>query len=322
MNRPVFIVGAPRSGTTLLYHILLSSGDFAVYRAETRAYDLIGPRFDWLRTREAREEFLDRWTRGYMFRRSGLNEARLRPRILDECEGTGDFLRVFMEAIAEDQGVSRWAECTPTHALHMERIARDFPDALFVHVIRDGRDVALSMARQGWIRPLPWDRGKEAIVSAIYWEWIVRSARSAGELLDGRYHEVRFEEIVERPESSFAELGTFLGHPLDPSQVYRNGVGSVKRPNTSFEDEPQFAPVGRWRDTPEVVQEALGSHVGAVLEDLGYDVGSLARLSTRATFRNTMYRWLFQLKETMRSSTPLACYLVRDDELLRSEPSS
>jgi len=59
-----------------------------------------------------------------------------------------------------------------------------------------------------------------------------------------------------------------------------------------------------------------------VLEDLGYDVGSLARLSTRATFRNTMYRWLFQLKETMRSSTPLACYLVRDDELLRSEPSS
>src|SRR5579872_889601 len=157
MNRntaPVFVVGCPRSGTTLLYHMLLSSGHFAVYRMESSVFNVLEPAFGDLAVQRNRRELLNSWLKSRLFSRSGLEPNEITEKILNDCTSAGGFLSVLMEEIARRQDVPRWADCTPEHVLYLRRIKKSIPDAIFVHLIRDGRDVALSYAKQDWLRPL------------------------------------------------------------------------------------------------------------------------------------------------------------------------
>ena len=104
-----------------------------------------------------------------------------------------------MNSIAEKQNVDRWAECTPTNALHIPDIKKAFPEALFVHMIRDGRDVALSLDNQGWIAPFPWDKRRSLLVTGSYWEWIVKRGREHGLEVAPDYVEVHFEDLISEP---------------------------------------------------------------------------------------------------------------------------
>ena len=70
---PVFVLGCPRSGTTVLYHMLLSAGGFAVYRSESNVFNLLVPRFHGMRSAADRKELLDVWLRSKLFRVSGLD---------------------------------------------------------------------------------------------------------------------------------------------------------------------------------------------------------------------------------------------------------
>jgi hypothetical protein len=145
----VFIVGSARSGTTLLYHMVISGGGFALFRAETHAYDVLGPRFAHLRTPAWRRRLMDEWLRTRHFEMSGLDAAELTRRVVNDCRSTGDFLRVFMQMIADAQGVARWSDCTPAHVAHLARIKAEIPDARVIHVIRDGRVVPPIAPRHG-----------------------------------------------------------------------------------------------------------------------------------------------------------------------------
>ena len=106
---PVFVLGCGRSGTKLLYHMLLSSGGFAVYHSESNAFNLLGLRFGNLRRRENRERLLNVWFKSMLFERSGLTREEIEPRLLNECRHSGDFLRILMETIARKQGKGRRA---------------------------------------------------------------------------------------------------------------------------------------------------------------------------------------------------------------------
>ena len=123
------------------------------------------------------------WLKSKLFEVSGLHASAIHDKILHECQSAGDFLRIVMEESARVQGVERWADCTPDHLLYMREIKREIPDALFVHIIRDGRDVALSYAKQGWAYPFPWDRNQQVGVAGLYWEWIVSKGRTIGKEL-------------------------------------------------------------------------------------------------------------------------------------------
>ena len=175
-TNPVFVVGSPRSGTTLLYHTLLSSGCFAVYRAETEIFSTIAFRFDFS-SPVGLQRLLDVWILSDLFQLSGLDAGRFRDRIMLECRNSGDFLRIFMESIARQQHVERWAEKTPDHLLYAAEIKKTIPDALFIHIIRDGRDVAASMGVLGYIPVLPWDKSREVLAAGLYWEWLLRQGR-------------------------------------------------------------------------------------------------------------------------------------------------
>src|SRR5437660_6063532 len=88
---PLFVLGCPRSGTTVLYHMLLSAGNFAVYRAESNVFSVLQPRFGNLRSERHRKELLRSWLQSKLFLVTGLSSEPLREKIIHECHSAGDF---------------------------------------------------------------------------------------------------------------------------------------------------------------------------------------------------------------------------------------
>jgi len=151
--------------------------------------------------------------------------SRSEHKVIAECRNGGDFLRIVMTEMARRQNVERWADCTPEHLLHLERIKETIPDALIIHIIRDGRDVALSTAKQGYVRRMWWDRTPNVMVSGLYWEWMVRKGREDGRKLGQDYIEVRFERLISDPRATLATLGEFIGQELDYDHILKVGIG-------------------------------------------------------------------------------------------------
>jgi hypothetical protein len=294
--------------------MLLSAGNFAVYRWESNVFNLLVPRFGGMRSAHDRRELMRCWLNSILFRVSGLDPAQTEAKIMAECRNGGDFLRLVMEEVARVQGVGRWADCTPEHLLYMQEIKRQIPEALFIHIIRDGRDVALSYLKQGWSHPLPWDRGERLGVAGLHWEWIVRKGREQGTHLGADYQEVRFEDLVTNPQPTLSRLGQFIEHDLDYDRIQRAGIGSVSQPNSSFggESEGPFNPVGRWKTkmSPQQIA-AFEELVGDCLQELGYTLASGAsrKMSLRAARLRTAYLAMFGAKHWARANTALGRFV-------------
>lgn len=314
MKRPVFLVGCPRSGTTLLYSMLLAAGGFTVYRKETYFYDL-APRFPHLSADEARRKFSEQFLRGYLGKVPGVDVEPFVRDALNNARRTSDFLPLLMNGLTRAQGAERWVEATPIHVLYMDEIALSVPEALFVHVVRDGRDSALSNVRQGWIRTLPWDRSRRLGVAVLYWEWLVRRGRAFVRANPGRSFELRFEDLLADPRLVLARLGAFLDHDLDYDRITQSPVHALKAPNTSFRDErgrPDFNPVRRWetRCSPEDIRlcERL---VGPFLQELGYPLADPpARRQARAMLMRATYPAYFSAKHALKVHTPLGRFMT------------
>jgi hypothetical protein len=271
---PVFVLGSPRSGTTLLYDMLLSAGGFAVYLAESNVFNLLVPRFGDLSFRANREQLMEAWLNSRLFLASGLDREHIRKRILEQCRNGGDFLRIVMGEICSLQGMQRWAENSPEGVLYLPLIKDLIPEALVVHVIRDGRDVATSLGRLRYVRSFPWEDRHSLIGCGLYWEWIVQQGRSFGRSAGADYIEIHFEDLLARPQETLNQVGRFIDHALDYAEIQNVAYGSVSKPNTSFRTEAPnagFSPVGRWKKSfsPEQLLR-FERLVGKTLQDVGY----------------------------------------------------
>ena len=316
---PVFVLGCGRSGTTLLYHMLLSAGNFAVYRVESNIINLLEPRFGDLSVPGTKRRMLEAWYNSRLYTLSGLDKEEIAAKIMAECRNGGDFLRIIMTEMCRKQGVQRWADTTPEHILHLHRIKETIPDALIIHIIRDGRDVALSTDKLGYIHRLPWDRKPSKMVCGLYWDWMVNKGRRDGRDLGNDYTEVHFEELVSKPHESLGRLGEFIGQELDYNRIREVGIGSVSAPNSSFGDgkKGDFNPAGRWRNGfPPDELEKLEGLIGRTLEENGYELSTKNRdvlnrpdlLRTRA-----MYMKYFDAKLYLKAKTSLGRLLVTRD---------
>lgn len=109
---------------------------------------------------------------------------------------------VFME-YALARGKTRWGDKTPRHVMWMDRLSDLFPSALFVHVIRDGRDVSLSYADKPWGPRNAWE-------SARLWRRAITAGlRARDQLGRERYLEVRYERLVSDPEATVGAICAF-----------------------------------------------------------------------------------------------------------------
>jgi hypothetical protein len=339
---PVLVLGSPRSGTTLLYDMLLSAGGFAVYLAESNVFNLLAPRFGDFSSRANRERILNAWLGSKLYRSSGLDAEHVRQRILGDCSNAGDFLRVVMDEICRLQGVPRWAENSPEGMLYLPLIKHLIPDALVVHIIRDGRDVANSLAQLRYIRPFPWEQRYSVIGCGLYWQWIVQQGRRFGRSLGGDYMEVRFEELLAHPQETLDQIGRFIDQPLEYETIQRVAYGSVSKPNTSFrthEPNTHFNPVGRWKASFSANElERFERLVGDTLQELGYPLATsgpklpetLALKTTRLLHRSFFagkfwYKnnsWVRTLRPILTSSEIDETVLAEDHPPVLKQPSA
>jgi sulfotransferase family protein len=320
---PVFVVGSARSGNTMMFHMLLASGRFPVYRTEPCVFDLLVPTFGepWgnrlrrFRTVATRRKLMRCWVRTRQFRNSGLDAREITEKVVSSVATGGDFLRAVMGAVARTGGFKRWAVWGPDNLLHIPAIKRQIPDALFIHVVRDGRDVAHALDTKGHIRPFRWDHAYRLYVSGLHWMWKVQTGRRYGRAIGRDYIEVRFEDLVLHPEEVLTKVGAFIGEKLDYEKIRNAKLGALQAPNTSFPEEwksGDFSPVGRWKrklaDDKVARLEAL---IGELLVELGYPLSNTANttLSFRLRTMRQVYPAFYRLKEWLKMQTPLGRFV-------------
>lgn len=313
-NAPVFVMGCHRSGTNLLYDMLLSAGGFAIYRGFLPIYKILIPRFGSMRSRANREKILETWFRSKGFRRTGLDAQQFSSRLLNECTSGGDFIRIVMDTVAQHQNVSRWAVYDPDNVLHVERVKRDIPNAIFVHILRDGRDIALSLRKMGGFAPLPWDRKETPalVATALYWEWMVRQGRERGRKFPADYIEIRYEDLVTHPHDTLGKLGAFIDHDLDYRRIQQTGLGRLSETNSSFREEgarEKINPLGRWKERLSSTNiAAIESTVGKCLEENCYALtvpASHGRMSLRSFAMRGIYPAFLGSKLWLKLHTPV-----------------
>jgi len=183
---PIFIVGSPRSGTSLL-RLILDSHPSIACGPETHLL----ARLDDARGRFATQ--LDRYAFG-----DDYWHAQYRT-----------FFESFKLDYARRRGKTRWADKTPSYARHLPFITALFPEAQVIHIIRDVRMVTASaLNRWGWRRA--WDVPER-------WVANVSAARAAGARMSAdRYTEIRFENLVGDTEGTLRPLFAWLGEEWDP----------------------------------------------------------------------------------------------------------
>jgi hypothetical protein len=243
-----FIVGVPRSGTTLLRLQLDAHPELAL-PAET-AFGEVARRFEG--SAVTRDELLDALTSMPTWADLAMTRDEL-AELLAEVEdwnlSTG--LRAFYRGYAAARGKTRYGDKTPGHTVDIGVLSRVLPEARFIHIIRDGRDVAASL------RGLPFAPGDGGI-AAIAADWrdtIWRARRAATD--PAHYTEVRYEDLVTEPESVLHELCDFLELEFAP-EMLRAHERARERLSEMSSATVDPGGVVRLQDGTEVVARTLG----------------------------------------------------------------
>jgi hypothetical protein len=185
---PIFVIGAPRSGTTLVRLILdshprISCGEETHFLRDLEA--VVGRNWDLVATYGL--------TRGWWIEHlRGLYET-------------------FQAEVLAQNGKARWAEKDPTYTLHLPFIEELFPTAVYIHLLRDGHDVVASFRDR-------WGYKSAARAARTEWARYVTAARDLGRRLpEDRFLQLRYEELVADPETQGRRLFDFLGESWDPT---------------------------------------------------------------------------------------------------------
>ena len=266
-SEPVFVIGSARSGTTLTCRLLLDhlgvnfgteSQFFLRYFRRLGAYQDLGDdaRMRLLIADISRERFFARTRQNFGF----VLDAE---RALRQLRGRTypDLLRAMFEQFAQQHEMTRWGDKTPAYAADLPSLLQMFPDAQFVHVLRDGRDVAASVFRTPF-------GPKNAYEAAIAWRRSVTTIWNFGERQPAdRFFELRYEHLVEDPVAALTPVARFLGI-VDAERVVDGAASRLRaqvrqRPRQSWRQHLAPGEVARF--------EALAA---AELGRAGYELAS------------------------------------------------
>ena len=283
-NPYLFLAGCARSGTTLLKRMVDAHPRIAIvgiggllHRYEER--DGVTP--DGRVTEGLIRELL---RKGRLGRDTVLTGA-----ILKDLEGylsSGDYppfadlVSTLFDRLGEERGkpLVGYKNVTTTNKLDMLHAL--FPEARIVHIVRDGRDVALSVLNWRGAQRLSetlstWDEDPISTV-ALWWEWNVRKAREDGAALGELYHELFYERLVEDPERECARISEALGVPYSKAMLNFNQGKQQDAPDLDAKHawKPPTKGLRDWRT--QMSREDLvrfDAVAGDFLEELGYERG-------------------------------------------------
>lgn len=183
-----------------------------------------------------------------------------------------DVVEAFFLGYADEQGKTRWGDKTPIYVLHIPLLAVLFPEARFIHIIRDGRDVALSYFEFPLGPSNVWE-------AACRWRRDVTAGQRAGAAFQGRYMEVRYEELVRDPRVVLEAICSFMAIAFHPRMLeYHQDAGARIQSRddlTGFHKSvkrPPIVGIRSWREQlpPSQIRD-FEAVAGPLLTDLGYE---------------------------------------------------
>ena len=296
MSEPLIVLGVSRSGTTLLRVILDRSPGIAI-PDESFFVPLLARRH---RHAIDAAHFLDDVARIPTIRDWGLTAADVAPRVRSGME-RGDAIAAIFESYAERAEKPRWGDKTPMYMRHLALLDELFPSAQYVHLIRDGRDAALSFLEmpEGTFTRI-WAHPRTPAQFACLWRKEVRDARALGRRVGSdRYLEVRYEELVADPETLVRRICSFAEIPFEPAMLdYAGAVDVSSKPHQQRLLRPPTAGVRSWReDMSDDDVAAFEEVAGDLLGELGYEVTSepgaraVRKVAARSWYDTRLAAW-------------------------------
>jgi len=268
---PFFVVGAHRSGTTML-RLMLNSHPRLAVPFESRFLDPWKTITEYgdLQERRNAERLLavlgdDPWTkRGKVIQDPDA--------ILAEPIATyGDLLTAVFHHYAERRGKARWGVKTPGYVTQLDQIWRIFPGCKVVHLVRDGRDVALSYRNLSW-GPAHTPKAAED------WRWKVMLGHKMGGMIGDHYLEVHYEDLVRSSEATLRRICAFLGEQYDARMLEYHLDAEDEMPSDSIQwhrastSAPDEGKVFAWKREMSVADQVLFDEIaGDALQQFGYE---------------------------------------------------
>ncbi|MCD0451882.1 sulfotransferase [Actinocorallia sp. API 0066] len=285
MERPIFVVGCPRSGTTLL-QLMLHAHPRIALPPETRfllpAYfgrEMFGDLTD-----RGNRRALGVWitgTEGHKFRDLGLDAARVVAEIEAGPPTLGSALGTVFRAYARGHDKARWGDKRPGYIRFLPEIFRLFPNAQVVHLIRDGRDCVGSLKGMRW-----WEH--DSTFAMTTWAAAIDAGDRARRMLPpNSYHELQYERLVTDPESELRRLCGFLREDFDPAMLEPSSVASVtprrKKHHRRTHEAVDASAVHAWQSRLEDWEISLAEYfLGERLARYGYELSGAPRPTARA----------------------------------------
>ncbi len=267
---PVLVLGVRRSGTTLLRVMLDRNSELAV---PDESYFIPQLADRHLRHVEP-DEFVDDLRRIDTLADWSVPLDKVRARLTERMP-IGAAIATVYEVYATERGKARWGDKTPMYMQNLRLLERLFPDALFVHLIRDGRDAALSfLSMPKGVMTETWMQPRHAAGFACQWRTEVKAARRLGRRVGGeRYLEVRYEDLVGEVEPVLRRISEFARIPYEPAMAdYVGDVDVAAKPHQQSLMQPPTPGLRDWRlqMSPADVG-AFDQVAGDLLDELGYE---------------------------------------------------
>ena len=265
------VLGVSRSGTTLLKAMLDAHSQLAI---PSESY-FLPQLWDRHGERPERDAFVEDLGRLERLREWGVDPEQVRAR-LPAMPTFAQAVQSIYLLYAESWNKQRFGDKTPLYMQHLDLLERLFPDARFVHLIRDGRDAALSfLSVPAGLMTEGWGHPQDAAGFACQWATEVASARELGARVGGqRYRELRYEALVADPEGELRAVCALAGLEYDPAMLdYVGQTDSARKAHQQRLNEPPRQNVRKWRtEMSESDRHAFEEVAGALLAELGYEV--------------------------------------------------
>jgi len=267
---PLLVLGVRRSGTTLLRVMLDRHSELAV-PDESYFVPQLADRH--LRHVDP-DDFVDDLRRIDTLAEWDVPLDKVRAR-LTKGMPIGAAIATVYAVYADERGKSRWGDKTPMYMQNLRLLERLFPDALFVHLIRDGRDAALSfLSMPKGLMTETWMQPRDVGAFASQWRAEVKAAQRLGRRVGAeRYVEVRYEKLVEDVESELRRIAAFARLPYESAMTdYAANVDVSAKPHQQSLRRPPTVGLRDWRLQMSPADVGAFDRVaGDLLDELGYE---------------------------------------------------
>ena len=313
-NEPVFIVGAPRSGTTLLRNMLNRHPQLAVFRDSNFWHFVYRRRraFGNLDNQRNRLRLAEEYLSIRPIRRFQMDPQALAATVLREGDSYQTFLASILRVFAQSQGKSRFGDVTHD-PLFTGTLCAWYPAGRIIHLVRDPRDVVESLMRLEWA-------DQSVLGNAHLW---LRCNVAARRFVDRQqYLLVCYERLATQPELELRRICDFIGEEYLPAMLVPNNDPSADRPWFQRAEEPvTTARLGRWREHLTADQLALIEWlVGRHMPTYGYEPAG--HLPSKATIARALVSAAYDAARRRVREFPSILYSLPSSTRLAKEEAA